>query len=235
MPRAMPAAAEHGPEVARFRQHQRAVPMGRDRQQRALAFQVAGEEDHQADLGGLAGLEPDGPDADPQLRPVDALPEDRHQGQQEQHDGEQPDGVVVPGQAAGGPHDQQRDRERDQAHEGPRDLGGGDLVGRVGEVDPSDEHQPEPVEQEGGGQDDGVGVRGGAANEQVGRGGGDRHRQPVGPGAGGNVRGLGPAEDRVGGHRQQDGTGQQPPFGGGGGRVGEQLVAHGCSSELYRR
>jgi hypothetical protein len=145
-------------------------PPARRGEQLALLHEERGEEHDQEDLGELAGL--DGEDAQPQpdLRPVDLGDRRRQQaGQREQHQPGEARRVAVAGQRAVVAHEEQHGDEQRQPDRRPRDLppdqdGGGIAAERrgalgVGEVQPVDHDEAQPVEQRHAGQDQRVGVR----------------------------------------------------------------------------
>ena len=100
-----PEVEERAAEVVRLDDHEHRRAPDRDeraevlqaslREHLALLAQVAGEEEDQADLRELAGLELERPDAHPQPHAVHALAEAGHRGQQEQRDGSDAEEVAV--------------------------------------------------------------------------------------------------------------------------------------------
>ena len=133
------------------------------------------------DLGELTGLDAHRSHPHPDLGAVD-LGERRgqHGGQHEQHEADEASGVAEAGQRAVVAHVDQDDDEQRDAHRDPRHLLervlARDLVAarggprNLGEVDPMDHDQAEPVEERDQRQDQRVGVGGEAPHREMGDG-----------------------------------------------------------------
>ena len=109
---------------------------------------------------------------------------------------------------------QQQDDQDEQRHaqRRPHQLGGCRPVARGLQVEPVDQHQPQPVQQHPDGQEQGVGVRGPQAYGQVGQ---ERQHAEAGAVAGGAGRKRsvpGEAHGAVAVHRQQDGQHDEGEF-----------------------
>ncbi len=132
-------------------------------QQLAPLDQVRREEDGQHDLRQLAGLESDGPEADPDPGAVDVATEPRDQREEQEDQARGQEGVAVAFEVAGPAHQHQRAEEGGHPHGGPDGLEGGEVG-----VQPGDHRVAEAVEQQSHGQDDGIGVDGEPSHPQVG-------------------------------------------------------------------
>ncbi|MBG9885632.1 hypothetical protein ABE10_03330, partial [Bacillus toyonensis] len=161
----------HGPELAHARPGDAQEPLADGREALAGAHEVAGEEDREADLGELAGLEgEDAADGDPDVGVRPRRLETGDERQQEQQDPGQAGEVGEPVQhtVVAQQHDQ-RDRP------GQRDGGPGELLGGERgpaavlsrDVDPVDHRDPEPGEQRRDREDERIGGRGDEPQDDV--------------------------------------------------------------------
>ena len=101
----------------------------RDREHLAVLGEVGGEEEHDEDLGELAGLEAEAAEADPQLGAVDLAADERRQ--QQQHEAADHERVLVAREALERGHADERGDERRHADEEPHHLGRGELRRRA--------------------------------------------------------------------------------------------------------
>ena len=85
----------------------------------ALDHQVAGEEDREADLGRLTGLEAERSEVDPDARAVDGAADDRQQREDQQRDGGEPERVGERLEPAVVAHGEQDAGERRDADDRP--------------------------------------------------------------------------------------------------------------------
>ena len=159
-----------GDEVARPRQVQAEHASPGQGQVVAIGHQVGGEEHHQEDLGQLSRLEGHGAQVDPDLGAVDALPEARDEGQDQEAQAA-PHGPAVPAtQQTVVAHDE-HDAEQHDSDSGPHGLLGGVVVrlthALVRHVQALDHGQSEPVEGHRRGQEHRVGPWSGAPHPQV--------------------------------------------------------------------
>jgi hypothetical protein len=129
----------------------------------ARVSQVAGQEDDEADLGELGGLEHEhSRDPHAQIGPVGLVSDPGQAGQQQQAERDEGDDVPVLLKLAVVPEDDDRDREQNQAEYEP--LG---LLAGVGGADPVDHHDPEARQQRHQGKHVGIRVRQRDADEDV--------------------------------------------------------------------
>ena len=155
---------EDRPEVASAGEVDPCEPPTGQGQRVPVQDQVAGEEDHQADLGDLTGLEAERPDVDPDPGAVDRRAQERHQREEQQDDRGEPEGVgerLEPPVVADDHEDADEQRDAD-GHPDQLVLGEGVGVGvllQVRQVDPVDDREAEPVECADDRQQDRVGVR----------------------------------------------------------------------------
>ena len=129
--------------------------------------QVAGEEQDQADLAELTGLEAEGTEPDPETGAVHGHPETRDDRQQDEGDAGDGPRVTVAGEVPdvtdvdqGGDEDDHRDHE-------PAELRSRQVV-VGGDVEARDEHQADRVEEGGDRQEERVRPRGEAPHREVG-------------------------------------------------------------------
>lgn len=207
-------------EVAAARQlqaHHLAAGQG---QHVALVHQVGGEEDDQADLGELTGLDGEAGHPDPQLGAVDLGDRRRqHGGDGQEHQAQQHEDVGVAGQQPRVADAEQHADEQQHPDRGPQQLHGGVRAGvGVGDVQPVDHHQAEPGEDGDAGQQQRVGVGREPADDEV-RGGPQRGEPEA---EGGQLRaqraGDGQVDDALRGEGDRDGEGQQQGLGAATGR-----------------
>ena len=134
---------QHRAEVLDRRDRDPEHPARAGDHQLAGVAQVAGQEDHQTDLGELRRLEHEQPgDADAQVGTVGLVADPRQPGQDQQSQRDRHDHVSVLLELAVVPERHDRDREQDQAEHEPLSL----LAGQRG-IDPVDHHQPEAGQQ----------------------------------------------------------------------------------------
>lgn len=139
-------------------------PASRVGQRAAVGGKIGREEDGDQNLGELARLNGKSGDTDPDLRPVDGREKNRRRHQQQR---ERRTDIGVPLQhAVVAQQHHHRDEEPD-ADRRPHQLGGRGMVGRGLQIESEDQHQPEPVEQHGGGQQQRIGVRGAKADGEM--------------------------------------------------------------------
>ena len=125
--------------------------------------EVRGEEQGEGDLGELARLEVDRPDADPQSGAVGCgESEAGYEREHEQHDPEECERPLVAGQVGDAPDDDQRGCVGADGHERP-----GRLQAREVRVDPGDHHVAEAVQERGQREERAVGAGGEHAGHQV--------------------------------------------------------------------
>src|SRR5581483_5301288 len=196
-------------EVRGVGEHDRADPPRRGREQLPLLHQVGGEEDHQQDLGRLAGLEVERPEVDPQPGAVDVLADSRDGREEQRGDPEEGERVAVALQVGDPADGGQGGDEGGDADRRPQRL----VTGQVG-VEPGDDDEADAVEEDGEAEEGAVGPGGEAPYGQVGD-----ERQPGGTGGEGGEVGREPGplgqggEDVAAGgedHRQR----HQAEFGG---------------------
>ncbi len=154
---------EDRPEVAPPRQvDEQDAPAG-EGEGVAVQDEVAGEGDHQQHLGDLAGLEAEGAEPDPDPGAVDGRAQARDEGEQQQPDRGEAQGVGDPLQHPVVAQEDQGEHEQDDAEGHPDQLALGEaglVAGRlVGQVEPVDHRQPESVEGGHDRQQHRVGVR----------------------------------------------------------------------------
>ena len=136
---------EQRPEVAGLGEVERPHLPRAGGQQLPPLRQVGGEEEGERELGELSRLEVDRPDADPQPRAVGRREADAgHEGQQQEHDADEGEGPLVPGEVGHPPDDEEGGDVGADGHQRPRRL----QPGQVG-VDAGDHHVAQPVEQRG--------------------------------------------------------------------------------------
>ena len=155
-------------QVARLGQAQRTDAPRALGDQLAVLGQVAGEEDGQQQLGELAGLEVDRPEADPDLRPADPEAEPGHERQQQQDDADEQEAPAVAGEVGRPLDDDERGDEPGDGDDAPRRLQAGQAV-----VEAGDHHVADAVEQGGERQQRAVGAGRQPAHGEVGE-----HEQP---------------------------------------------------------
>jgi hypothetical protein len=126
---------------------------GGDREQLLSLGEIRGEEDDEADLRELAGLERERADPDPELRPVYLLTErDRQQEQPHAYETQQ---VLVAGEHPDVANEDERGDEARDAHDRPCHLRGTESLGRQA----IHRGEPQGVEDGRDRQDQRVGVR----------------------------------------------------------------------------
>ena len=133
------------------------------RERVAVQHQVAGERDDEEDLRDLARLEAERAEVDPDPGTVDGAADDREHRQQQQQDRGEAAGVGEALQHAVVAQQHQRRHEEQHAERHPDQLLLGEAVrlvgGLVGEVEPVDDREAEPVEGRDHRQQHRVGVR----------------------------------------------------------------------------
>ncbi len=135
----------------------------RDRQQFAVLGEVGGEEEHDEDLGDLAGLERQRSETKPELRAVHLAADEG--GQHEQRDRREHDRVLVAREGLERAHRHERRHEYGHADEQPHDLASSE-----GGVEAGDEREAHAGEQRGDRKQRRVGSRGSGAYGDVGDG-----------------------------------------------------------------
>ena len=136
---------------------------GRD-EHLAVVAQVAGEEDHDRDLGELGGLEGDAADVDVEVGAVDLLADPRQARQHGREDADRGDRVAVALEHADAVRAQREDRggEQDQPDHHPLRL-----LARQHGVDAVDHHDPHAREHGDEREQVGVGVGQREADHEV--------------------------------------------------------------------
>ena len=145
---------------------------------------------------------------DPEAGAVDVLADVGDEGQQQQADAEEGEGVAVALEVAGPADEQQGGDEGGDRRGGPDRLQPG-LGGRKA----GDEHVADAVEQAGRRQQDGVGVGGQPAHGQMGDEQQGEDDAEEGSDVGGQVAGLAEAGQGVEAAGEQDGQHDQPELG----------------------
>jgi len=175
----------------------------RHAEQLASLDQVTGDEDGEGELGELAGLEADRPDAGPDAGAMDRYTDHGQQRKHEQTDAQQPNGVAKALEAPHPTKERQGHHVAEHPDRGPRGLLGGELL-----VEPGDHHVSQPVQQRGDRQQHGVGPGSESPIGQVGDHEEQEHHTQEGHDVGGDLDGAGEAGERVGTaddqHRQED-------------------------------
>ncbi len=197
----------------------------------AVRGEVGGEEDREQDLGELPRLEGEPGEPDPDVRAVDRREEDGDQHQDQGHrDGEVRVALEHPVVAEQG-DDQHEERH---AQGGPQELVPGGEVPGGGDVEALDEDEAEAVEEDGDGEQEGIGVRGPQADGEVREQGGDAQAGGVAGGGAGDAAGGREADVEVTEDGDQDGSGEErqldaAPLGGvGAGGRGRGGLRHLC-------
>ncbi len=177
--------SEDGSEVAGIEHEETAHPPRRFAEQVGPLDQDRGEEDGEGQLGDLTGLEVERADVNPEAGAVDVLAQMGEQGEQQQADTEEGEGVPEPFEVASPPDQRQGGHERSDPGGRPHRLEAGFVGGEAGNEDIAD-----PVEQPGRRQQDRIGVRRQPAHGQVGgqEQAEDDHQER--PHVGGQVAGL---------------------------------------------
>ena len=150
--------------MAWFGQTERAHLPGSGGDEFAAFGEVAGEEQREAQLGELAGLEVDRADAHPDARAAEGAADAGDERQQQQHGAEGEEGPLVAGEVGRAlDHDEGGDVGAD-GDEAPRGLQAGEAV-----VEPGDHHVADAVQQCGEGEQGGLGAAGQQTGSEVGQ------------------------------------------------------------------
>ncbi len=160
--REAPGQQDRG-QVARLGEAQRPDPPGAGRDELSPFGQVGGEEDGERDLGELARLEVDRPDAHPDAGAAELLADAGDEGEQQHGGAGGEQGPGEAGEVGRSLDEEQHGHERSDRDEAPDGLEAGEPV-----VEPGDHHVAEAVEEGGDRQQDGVGAAGEQANGDVG-------------------------------------------------------------------
>ena len=210
-----PHASSTGPRCLRSGRWMGPMRWRLTAEQLALLHEVRGEEHGEQDLGELAGLEADRPDADPDLGAVDGLADAGDEGEEQQADAAHPDRPAVALEVAHPADDEQGDDEGGDADGDPARLQAGQAL-RVGLglVDADDEHVAEPVQQAGDRHERAVGVGGEAPDGEVGGQLQARARcRGTAPMLPGMVASSGQAGEQVGADRDERAEHDEPELG----------------------
>ncbi len=159
-------------EVLERRQGDPEHPPRADDQHLSVLAQVAGEEDDDADLRELGGLECEWADLHPEVGAVHLLPDPRQPRRQQQQQPDRGDRVAVALEHVVVAQELDREGEEDESEHEPVRL----VAGQVG-VDPVDHHQAEGRQQSDQREEVRVGVGEAKAKVDVGR---DADREEVG-------------------------------------------------------
>ena len=139
------------PEVLERRQHEAHELPSADHQHLPALVQVAGEEDDDADLRQLSGLEGDRPEVDREVGVVDGVPQEARQNQQD--DPGERDQVAVALEGLVVAQEDDGRREEDEPEHEP--VG---LVARKTLIEAIEHHEPERRQQGDQGEEERVGV-----------------------------------------------------------------------------
>ncbi len=222
---------QHRPQVAAAGQVDAEHPSSGQGQRVTVQHEVAGEEEHQQDLGQLTGLEAERAEPDPDPGAVDGGAEHRQQRHHQQHQGRETRGVGEGLQSAVVAHHDQDEDEQDRAQRHPDQLvarerpdraaGGG-----VAEVDAVDDRQTEAVEGGDDRQQHRVGVRREDADHDVAAQAQGGQPAAVPDDVGGHGALHAQAHGGVRAHADQQGQQQQEELGAPAAPVGEAPLRH---------
>ena len=143
---------QHRNERAGVGYADRADAVGEHREHLAVLGQVGRQEDDDADLGDLAGLEGESCDGQPDAAAVDLVADDREQRREQQDQADEHDAVFVLGEALKVLHEGEHDHHEHHAEQKPADLFHRQFRGKA-----RDEGDADARQGEGDREDRGVG------------------------------------------------------------------------------
>ena len=165
-------AGEYRAEVAAARQVDAGDAPTGEGERITLDHEIAGEEDREAHLRSLTGLEAERAEVDPDAGTIDGAADVRHEGQDQKADRHRPERV---GQRLKSAMVANQDQDPGEGHDpdgGPHELSVGERLATgvdllAAKVEAVDHRQAESVECDDEGQQDRIGVRSDSPNDEV--------------------------------------------------------------------